>query len=86
MKYLFIVLELTDGEREYLSKTIHKVVDKIDSIIYADHFARDFWLTDEYEQNDGDDYYIHFGGELITRVHTVKEISEAHYNVLKLYL
>ncbi len=86
MKYLFIILELFDGEREYLSKTVHEVAESVDAMVYADHFARDFWLTDDWQQDDGNDYYTHFGGEVTTRVHTVKEINKAHYKILKLYL
>ena len=86
MKYLFIILELFDGEREYLSKTVHQVAESVDAIVYTDHFARDFWLTADWQQDDGDNYYTHFGGEVTTRVHTVKEINKAHYEILNLYL
>lgn len=86
MKYLCIILELFDGEREYLSKTVHQVAESVDAMVYADHFACDFWLTDDWHQDDGDNYYTHFGGEVTTRVHTVKDISKAHYDILNLYL
>jgi hypothetical protein len=74
MKYLFIELEVRDGEREHTHRVLHTTNAK--SIHFAaERYAATYW---GYGKRDGDGWY-HHGGEIYTEYKKVKELTKEQF-------
>ncbi len=76
-------LRVIDGERSYEIPTPIKAVSISDAEKKAEEKAKNFW---DGGVKEDDNSYSHFGGETLTRVRGVREITEDEYNVLIRFL
>lgn len=78
MKYLFITLEIQDGEHEHTHRVLTTCADEKNVLEAADDYAKDYWGDSEKE----DDRYLFDGGGIALRVYDVEVLSEFEYNLL----
>lgn len=83
MIYVFLKLETRDGEREYNHLSVHELPKGTDITAWANDYLKDFW--GEGERLADDEYEFH-GGEIITSVYSVQEITKSEYTTLNKYL
>lgn len=79
MKYLFITLDVQDGERKHTHRILHTTNAK-NIEFAAQRYVANFWGYGE-RQNKEDDFWWFFG-EITCRLYTVVEISEYEYNLM----
>lgn len=79
MKYLFITLDVQDGERKHTHRILHTTNAK-NIEFAAQRYVAAFWGNGE-RQNKKDDFWWFFG-EITCRLYTVVEISEFEYNLM----
>jgi len=79
MKYLFIHLEVQDGERRHDHRILHTTNAK-NIEFAAQKYAASFWGWGE-RYNKEDDYWW-FNGEITIRLKNVIEISEYEYRLM----
>lgn len=78
MKYLFIVLQIHDGERTHTHRVLHTT--KCKNINFAaQYYAAHFWGESE---RDIDDTWTAWGGEIDIELEKVVELTEEKYNEL----
>lgn len=79
MKYLFITLTIRTGEYELTERVLHTT--KAKSIQWAgERYAATFYDS---SLNKEQGYWEVNGGDLIVMLHSVKEVTEQEYNILK---
>jgi hypothetical protein len=79
MKYLFITLDVQDGERKHTHRILHAT--KGNNIEFAaQRYVSNFWGNGE-RQNKEDDFWWFFG-EITCRLSNVVEISEYEYKLM----
>jgi len=79
MKYLFITLDVQDGERKHTHRILHAT--RGNNIEFAaQRYVSNFWGFGE-RQNKEDDFWWFFG-EITCRLSNVVEISEYEYNLM----
>lgn len=84
MKYVFIDLEVRNGEYEYNCKSVH--ITECTSIeFFAQRYASTFYGCPDGRTFGGDTWYFN-GGEVSATVDELEEIPEETYNILKKYL
>jgi hypothetical protein len=86
VNYLFLNLEVTDGERAYNCLSVH-LIHSNDYLDYAKQWAKSFYgdpNSDSEESIDGGWYQV--GGEVYVKLHEVKLITKTEYEVLKRFL
>ena len=79
MKYLFITLDVQDGERKHTHRILHTTNAK-NIEFAAQRYVANFWGYGE-RQNKEDDFWWFFG-EITCRLYTVVEISEFEYKLM----
>ena len=79
MKYLFIILEIQDGEREYEYRLITTTNCK-NILFAAEWYAAHFWgIGEKYSKED--DFWW-FDNEITIRLAKVEEITDKQYQYL----
>lgn len=77
MKYLFIILNVREGEREHTHRVLHTT--KANNVDFAaELYAARFW-GDSFRYDRDDDEWYAWGGEISIRLEKVVEISEEKY-------
>ena len=79
MKYLFITLDVQDGERKHTHRILHTTNAK-DIEFAAQRYVANFWGYGE-RQNKEDDYWW-VNGEITCRLYSVVELTEAEYKLM----
>ncbi len=82
-KYIFLILEIRNGEYEYESLTIHEIDSRKNSDEFAEKYASNFYGSKGKKEDYG--YYFN-NGEVAVEVKYVKEATKAEYEVLKKFL
>ena len=78
MKYLFITLEIQEGERRYLHRSLHKT--KGNDIHFAsERYAASFWNHSKHDKNG----WWWPSGEMALRVHNVTQLKEKDYRLIE---
>ena len=77
MKYLFITLEIQDGEREHTHRVLETTNCKNINFA-AEYYAAHYW---GYSENDNGVWYAH-GGEIAIEFVKVIELSEFEFNLM----
>jgi hypothetical protein len=83
LKYYIAEVEEQHGEYQHTTKYLFKT--ESDPFEYADNVSKTWYGDEEAEKDENSDGYWQ-NGEIISSVGEVKEVSIAHYNVLKKYL
>lgn len=79
MKYLYIRLEVRDGEREHIHHCLHTTNAK--SIEFAaERYAASFWGGESTHDKDGN--WIAWDGEIMIKLEKVQKIAKNQYNFL----
>jgi hypothetical protein len=79
MKYLFITLDVQDGERKHTHRILHTTNAK-NIEFAAQRYVANFWGYGE-RQNKEDDFWWFFG-EITCRLYSVVELTEAEYKLM----
>jgi hypothetical protein len=82
MKYWYVVIEVSIGEYEYLSKSVHKTSGKEEFDL--NEYAQGFYGDEGEELDEG--VYEFDCGCVIASAHTCEEITKQEYEVLRKYL
>ena len=84
-KYIFVSLEESNGEYEYLHRSVHQIPDgrKATADKVANNYAKEFY-GGEVEKTDGG-YYFH-SGEVFIKDFSWQFISEEKFNILREFL
>jgi hypothetical protein len=78
MKYLFITLEVQDGERRHDHRVLHTT--NCTNVHFAvEYYAAHFW--GESERQDNDEWWW-VGGEFAIRVYSYTELSKEEYDFM----
>ena len=78
MKYLYIRLEVQDGEREHTHHCLH--ITKAENIIFAaERYAASFWGK---STHDEDGKWHTEGDQMIIEYKKVEELTKKQYNFL----
>ena len=85
-KYAYIVLEIKDGEREYLSKSVVHTKQETNLDELAEQTARTFWEGTPSVKQEDSSWWEHWGSETLVRVLIVDEITKEEYDVLSKFL
>lgn len=83
MKYLFVKLEVQDGENRHTLKSVHEIPDDKGENEFGEEHASEFYGTSE--KGEGD-WYEFYGGSIAVRCTANTVITKDEYNVLKKYL
>ena len=80
MKYLFIVLNTQDGEREHTSRSLLQIADTEDIEESAELYASEYWCGKSEPIDENGYYWV--SGEFAVRLSFVREITKSEYKLL----
>lgn len=86
-KYIFLQLQLRDGENEHMSETVLEVPEgeTIDEV--ADTYLKEFWGDSEpYDKDDLNDQSVEYPNGIVGEISRCYEIPKEHYEILKQYI
>lgn len=84
-KYIFLQLELRDGDREHLSETVLEVPDDKTIEEVSNTYLKEFWGDSYDEENESDDS-VEYSNGVVGKIERCYEISKEHYDILKQYI
>ncbi len=82
MRYWFLDLQITCGEYEFNSTSVHET-DKKE--FDAETYAKEFYDNNDDDTEDNEIYYFN-GGEVAVEVCRIDEITKKEYDILKEYI
>jgi len=82
-KFMFLCIEVRDGEREYHSNSVHTLPSRRKISKFADNYAKEFYSSKPQKSDGG---YYHFGGEVHVSAHNYREITKEEYDVLNRFI
>ncbi len=82
-QYVFITLEIQNGEYQFSSKSVHIIPKEFDVNDFGDEYAKEFYSS--FSHSDGCVYYFN-SGEVAVRNNEAKEITKKQYDVLNHFL
>ncbi len=85
MHKIFLNLEITDGEREYNSLSVHQS-HREDYQQWAREYAASFYGDSNSDTEEAEGGYYQVGGEVHVKVYDVRVITDAEYATLKRFL
>jgi len=80
VRYMFINIEIRDGEREYNCKSVFSLDAEINLNEYAEDYPKSFHGEGK---TDDDEWYWDSCGETMCRLHNYKEVTKVEYDVLR---
>jgi len=83
-KYYIAEVKEQHGEYEHTTKYLFKTAG--DPFEYAENTAKTWYGDEDAEKDEYSNGYWQNGGDILSSVGEVKEVSLEHYNVLKKYL
>ena len=86
-KYIYLKLNLRDGENEHASETVLEVTDDrtIDEV--ANDYLKEFWGDGEpYNEEDANDNSVEYPNGIVGSIDRCHEIPKEHYDILKRYI
>lgn len=91
MKYLFIQIKERNGEQEYIQPLVREIKDNEQPNDVAKEIAKTWYDDDNSCEIFGEgtscfETYEFFGGCIITKVSSYREITKEEYNVLKRFI
>lgn len=82
-KFVYMNLEVQDGERRYSCKSVHEIAGNIDPMAAADKHASMFYFGTPEKESES---YFFNGGEIAVTVKGAREINKYEYDVLSNFL
>jgi hypothetical protein len=82
-RFLYLSLEVRDGERKYSCNSVHTIPPKKRIEAFAENYAKDFY-GGKSEPYDGGYYYC--GGEVHVSVHHYRLITKEEFDILNRFL
>lgn len=81
-------MEIRSGEYEFTSTSVHEISSRRSIVKFGRDYAKDFYGNQPkpFQYNDKidpDDWWYFNGGEVASRVETIKEITKEEYDILK---
>lgn len=86
-KYIFLKLELRDGEQEHSSETVLEVPNgkTVDQV--SREYLEGFWGDSEpYDAEDENDDSVEYPNGVVGSIDRCFEIPKEHYDILKQYI
>lgn len=84
LKYYYSELEEQQGEYTHTTKYLFKTAS--DPFEYAENTSKTWYGDEKAEKDEYSNGYWHNGGDILSSVGEVKEVSIEDYKVLKKYL
>ena len=84
LKYYIAEVEAQQGEYTHTTKYLFKTAG--DPFAYADKISKNWYNGEKAEKDEYSNGYWHNGGDILSSVGEVKQVSIEDYKVLKKYL
>lgn len=85
MKYLFLQIRITDGEREYYSSSVHELLDGINVGDYIAEYISDIFPDGNPTEFNHPDIFV-FDNGVVVGISQAQEITAEHYQILYQYI
>lgn len=84
-KYIFLALELSDGEQQYVVKTVREVPDgeTIDGV--SNDYLKNFW-GDSRPYPIAPERCVEYPNGVVGEIERCYEITKEHHDILKQYI